>query len=138
MGYSARVSERGSVPGKAKSQTSLIGSYIRSQREVVGLSLRKVAEMSGVSAAVLREIEAGMRQPSRTIIKSLAAALRLSAETLQLQAGLIDPQDLDQADAVREIRRDPHLTARQREILVEVYASFRVLNQAVPSTRDDS
>ena len=124
------------MPARPKPQPSLIGSYIRRQREVVGLSLRKVADMSGVSAAVLREIEEGLRQPSRTIIKSLATALRLSAETLQLQAGLIDPQDLDQADAVREIRRDPHLTARQRDILVEIYASFRVLNGQLAGDRD--
>jgi transcriptional regulator with XRE-family HTH domain len=123
------------VPAKAKPQPSL-GNYIRSQREVVGLSLRKVADMSGVSAAVLREIETGLRQPSRTIIKSLATALRLSAETLQLQAGLIDPQDLDDADAVREIKRDPHLTARQREILVEIYASFRLLNRSLAPTEE--
>jgi len=84
--------------------------------------------MSGISAAVLREIEDGLRQPSRTIIRSLAVALRLSAETLQLQAGLIDPQDLDQSDAVREIKRDAHLTAKQRDVLVEIYASFRALN----------
>lgn len=124
------------MPAKSKPEPSLIGSYIRSQREVVGLSLRKVAEMSGVSAAVLGEIEGGLRQPSRTILKSLATALRLSAETLQLQAGLIDPQDLDQADAVREIKRDPHLTTRQREILIEIYASFRLLNRTVIEPRD--
>lgn len=120
---------------KAKPQSSLIGSYIRRQREVVGLSLRKVAEMSGVSAAVLREIEDGLRQPSRTLIRSIAATLRLSAETLQLQAGLIDPQDIDQADAVREIMRDPHLTGRQREVLIEIYASFRAVNRVKPEPR---
>ena len=125
------------MPAKAKPEASLIGSYIRRQREVAQLSLRKVAEMSGVSAAVLREIEDGLRQPSRTIIKSLATALRFSAETLQLQAGLIDPQDLDQADAVREIRRDPHLTKRQRDILVEVYASFRLLNRSLAKPEED-
>lgn len=124
------------MPAKAKPQTSLIGSYIRRQREVVGLSLRKVAEMSGVSAAVLGEIEAGLRQPSRTLIRSIAATLRLSAETLQLQAGLIDPQDIDQADAVREILRDPHLTARQREILIEIYASFRHINRLEGGSQD--
>src|SRR5215471_3233137 len=58
----ARVSSSvDAVPAKPKPQSSLTGSYIRRQREVVGLSLRKVAEMSGVSAAVLREIEEGLR-----------------------------------------------------------------------------
>jgi transcriptional regulator with XRE-family HTH domain len=124
------------VPTKAKPPPSLLGSYIRQQREVARLSLRKVAEMSGVSQAVLREIEEGIRQPSRTIIRSLAAALRLSAETLQLQAGLIDPQDIDQADAVREIKRDPHLTARQRDALIEVYSAFRAANLALPGEEE--
>lgn len=134
MGYSRRIRERCRVPTKAKPPTSLIGSYIRQQREVARLSLRKVAEMSGVSAAVLREIEDGIREPSRTLIRSIATALRLSAETLQLQAGLIDPQDIDQADAVREIRRDAHLTERQRDALIEIYAAFRAANRVVPGS----
>ncbi|MFN8644937.1 MAG: hypothetical protein U0802_25930 [Candidatus Binatia bacterium] len=59
----------------------------------------------------------------------LAGALRLSAETLYLQAGVLDPRDLDESDAVRELRRDPHLTERQRETVVEVYKAFRRSNR---------
>jgi transcriptional regulator with XRE-family HTH domain len=112
-----------------ESGSSSVGSFIRRQREMANLSLRKVAERSGVSAAVIREIEGGLRHPSRTLLQSLAAALRLSAETLYLQAGVLDPKDVGQADAVREILRDPNLTERQRDILVEIYAAFRVLNR---------
>src|SRR5512140_2675708 len=101
--------------------TSRIGDYIRRQRELANISLRKMAEQSGVSAAVLQEIENGLRNPSRTILQSIAGALRLSAETLHLQAGVLDPKDLDEVDAVREIRRDPNLTEHQREVLVEIY-----------------
>jgi transcriptional regulator with XRE-family HTH domain len=111
-------------------QTSSIGDYIRRQRELANISLRKMAEQSGISAAVLQEIENGLRNPSHTILQSIASALRLSAETLLLQAGVLDPPQLDEIDAVREIRRDPHLTERQREMLVEIYHSFCVANRA--------
>jgi transcriptional regulator with XRE-family HTH domain len=115
---------RGSV------QTSSIGDYIRRQRELANISLRKMAEQSGISAAVLQEIENGLRDPSRTILQSIAGALRLSAETLLLQAGVLDPKEIDEIEAVREIRRDPNLTERQRQTLVEIYEAFRAANRA--------
>lgn len=115
-----------------------LGEFIRRQRELANLSLRKVAERSGVSAAVIREIEGGLRHPSKTLMQSLAAALRLSAETLYLQAGVLDPKDISETDAVREILRDPHLTERQRDILVEVYAAFRAANRQISAlVRDE-
>src|SRR5512139_4224407 len=111
---------------KRAAPTSSIGDYIRRQRESANVSLRKMAEQSGVSAGVLSEIEQGLRNPSTSIVHSIARALRLSAETLYLQAGVLDPQDIDEADAVREIRRDPALTERQRDVLVEIYEAFCV------------
>ncbi|HVN86145.1 MAG TPA: helix-turn-helix transcriptional regulator [Candidatus Binatia bacterium] len=117
------------MPTKRATSSSSIGDYIRRQRELANISLRKMADMSGVSAGVLSEIEQGLRNPSRTLLQSIATALRLSAETLQLQAGVIDPRDVDDADAVREIKRDPHLTDRQRETLVEIYSAFRAVNR---------
>ena len=108
---------------------SSLGDYLRRQRELADISLRKMAEQSGISAALLKEIEGGLHDPSRTILQSLARALRLSAETLYLQAGVLDPEDAEESDAVREILRDPHLTERQREIIVEVYAAFRNTNK---------
>ena len=117
------------MSSKRPTAASSIGDYIRRQRELANISLRKMAAMSGISAGVLHEIEQGLRDPSRTLVQSIATALRLSAETLQLQAGVIDPQAVDKVDAVREIRRDPHLTERQREILVEIYSAFRASNR---------
>ena len=107
-----------------------IGEYIRRQRELANLSLRKMAEQSGISAGVLREIEKGLRNPSGTLLQSIARALRLSAETLYLQAGVLDPPELDEIDAVREIRRDPYLTDSQRAALVEIYQAFCTANRA--------
>jgi transcriptional regulator with XRE-family HTH domain len=112
------------------SASSTTGDYIRRQRQLANISLRKMAEQSGISAAVLDEIEKGMRNPSGTILQSIAGVLRLSAETLQLQAGVLDPKDADELDTVREIRRDPYLTEKQRETLVEVYNAFRAMNRS--------
>jgi transcriptional regulator with XRE-family HTH domain len=116
-------------PKRAPAASS-IGDYIRRQRQLANISLRKMAEQSGVSAAVLKEIENGLRNPSGTIIQSIARALRLSAETLQLQAGVLDPKDIDEIDAVREIRRDANLTERQRDTLIEIYEAFCAANRA--------
>lgn len=115
---------------KAAAPAQSVGDYIRRQRELANISLRKMAEQSGISAVVLREIEEGMRNPSRTILQSIAGALRLSAETLQLQAGVLDPRDTDDSDVAREIRRDPQLTERQRDILIELYETFCQVNRS--------
>ncbi len=114
----------------AQSPSSTLGDYIRRQRQLANISLRKVAEQSGISAAVLNEIEQGLRNPSRTIIQSIAGALRLSAETLYLQAGVLDPQSAEEVPTLRELRRDPALTQRQREVLTDLYESFCELNRA--------
>ncbi len=114
----------------APAPTSSLGDYIRRQRQLANISLRKVADQSGISAAVLREIEEGLRHPSRTIVQSIAGALRLSAETLYLQAGVLDPQSSEEVGPVREIRRDPSLTQRQREVLIDMYEAFCALNRA--------
>jgi transcriptional regulator with XRE-family HTH domain len=110
-------------------EPSSVGDYIRRQRQLANISLHKMAEQSGISAAVLKEIENGIRNPSGTIIQSIANVLRLSAETLFLQAGVLDPQDTEEVDAVREIRRDPNLTPHQRDMLVEIYAAFCTANR---------
>ena len=119
------------APGKkeAPKEARGLGGYIRAQRELANISLRKMSEQSGISANVLKEIENGLRNPSGALIGSIARALRLSAETLYLQAGVLDPQDVDEVDSVREIRRDPHLTENQREILIEVYRAFCITNR---------
>ena len=108
---------------------SSIGDYIRRQRELANISLRKMADQSGISSALLKEIEGGITNPSQTIIQSIARGLRLSAETLYLQAGVLDPQDVEESAPAREILRDPHLTERQRDILIEIYAAFRAANE---------
>jgi len=118
-----------SAPAKPKRPQSL-ADYLRRQRSLADISLRKIIERSGIPGVVLRELEGGLQNPSQTLLQSLAGALRLSAETLYLQAGVLDPKDIEESDAVREVRRDPNLTERQREIVVEVYKAFRRSNRA--------
>jgi len=113
--------------GSGKRQS--MADYLRRQRSLADISLRKIIERSGIPGVVLKELEGGLQNPSRTILNSLAGALRLSAETLYLQAGVLDPRDVEESDAVREIRRDPYLTEHQRETVVEVYTAFRRANQ---------
>jgi len=117
-------------PAAQSSRTRSLANYLRRQRSLADISLRKIIERSGIPGIVLKELEGGLQHPSQTILQSLAGALRLSAETLYLQAGVLDPRDVEETDAVREIRRDPHLTERQRDIVVDVYKAFRRANQA--------
>jgi len=105
-----------------------VGEFIRRQRELAELSVRQLADLCGVSNAYLSQIERGLRTPSSMILQSLAKGLRLSAETLYAQAGILDPKsDVDGA-VVRAIMEDPKLSSRQREILIEMYQSFRKVN----------
>ena len=102
-----------------------LGEFIRRQRQLGHLSLRQLADACGVSNAYLSQIERGLRTPSSFVLKALADGLELSSETLYTQAGILDPSEDDAADVVEAIRHDPYLSARQREMLVEMYESFR-------------
>ncbi len=106
-----------------------VGRYIREQRRQAELSLRNLARQAGVSNPYLSQIERGLRQPSAKILKDIAKALRISAETLYLRAGILDPDEQD-GDLVAAILREPHLTERQKQVLIEVYRSFRSSTEA--------
>src|SRR5688572_23194884 len=103
-----------------------VGAYIRDQRRKAQLSLRKLAERSGVSNPYLSQIERGLRQPSAKILKGIASALQVSAETLYTQAGILDggPED-GTTGVLRSIFADPDLTDGQRRELTELYERMR-------------
>jgi transcriptional regulator with XRE-family HTH domain len=105
-----------------------VGEFIRRQRELGQMSVRQLADLCGVSNAYLSQIERGLRTPSSMILQSLAKGLRLSAETLYAQAGILDPKGDDDGGVVRAIMEDPKLSSRQREILIVMYQSFRKVN----------
>src|ERR671920_1776569 len=100
--------------GSEKQRIPDVGAYIRDQRRKAQLSLRKLAERSGVSNPYLSQIERGLRQPSAKILKGIATALEVSAESLFTQAGILDggPEDAE-GGVLRSIFRDPDLTEGQ-------------------------
>jgi transcriptional regulator with XRE-family HTH domain len=101
-----------------------LGSFIREQRGSARLSLRRLSELAGISNPYLSQIERGLRRPSAEILQQIAKALRISAETLYVQAGILEPGN-GETDLAREILADPHLNEDQKQALVRIYLSFR-------------
>jgi transcriptional regulator with XRE-family HTH domain len=105
-----------------------IGSFIRTQREAAQVSVRQLAEKAGVSNPYLSQIERGLRKPSADVLNQIAKALRLSAEVLYVQAGILEPSEPSEVrDAVVA---DTAITERQKQVLLDIYASFRQQNEA--------
>jgi len=105
-----------------------LGEFIRDQRRNAQLSLRSLSERAGISNPYLSQIERGLRKPSADILQQLAKALRISAETLYVQAGILEPRDGEQG-VEQEILRDESLNDRQKAALIEVYHSFQSENR---------
>ena len=105
-----------------------LGSFIREQRSSARLSLRRLSELAGISNPYLSQIERGLRRPSAEILQQIAQALRISAETLYVQAGILERPDGD-TDLSRHIFADQHLTEEQRQALMRIYLSFRHENE---------
>jgi transcriptional regulator with XRE-family HTH domain len=106
-----------------------IGEYIREQREQARISLRQLAQQAGVSNPYLSQIERGLRKPSADILQQIAKGLRISAEALYVQAGILEDRPAD--SGVRSaLLSDPELSERQKQVLVEIYESFRRENMA--------
>ncbi|WP_404959353.1 helix-turn-helix domain-containing protein [Streptomyces sp. 147326] len=105
-----------------------LGEYLREQRRQAQLSLRQLAEAAGVSNPYLSQIERGLRKPSADILQQLAKALRISAETLYVQAGILDERDPDEVETRAVILADPSINERQKQVLLQIYESFRKEN----------
>lgn len=100
-----------------------LGQFIRDQRRNSRLTLRKLAEVAGVSDPYLSQIERGLRKPSAEILQAIAKGLRISAETLYVQAGILEENK--QSDLRLAIMRDTSISERQRQMLVELYDTFQ-------------
>ncbi|MFE2310513.1 helix-turn-helix domain-containing protein [Streptomyces sp. NPDC059411] len=107
-----------------------LGEYLREQRRQAQLSLRQLADAAGVSNPYLSQIERGLRKPSADILQQLAKALRISAETLYVQAGILDERDRDEVETRAAILADPSISEQQKNVLLQVYESFRKENAA--------
>ncbi|WP_326597627.1 helix-turn-helix domain-containing protein [Streptomyces sp. NBC_01803] len=119
-----------------------LGEFLREQRRQARLSLRQLADAAGVSNPYLSQIERGLRKPSAEILQQIAKGLRISAETLYVQAGILDERAQEgdgrttgtgtgtgTGAGVREaVLADPYLTEQQKQALLQIYSSFRKEN----------
>ncbi|MGH9094877.1 MAG: helix-turn-helix domain-containing protein [Acidimicrobiales bacterium] len=108
-----------------------LGEFIREQRGVARLSLRRLSDLAGVSNPYLSQIERGLRRPSAEILQQIAKALRISAETLYIRAGILDARELE-GDLADAITADPTLSEEQKQTLLRIYLSFRRENDPRP------
>ena len=119
-----------------KSQLESLGNLIRSQRKLAQLSLRELAERTNVSNPYLSQIERGLHEPSVRVLRSIARALNVSAETLLSQAGLLEGEEQSAATSPSSsqsteaaIRADADLSDSQKEALLGVYRSYVAANR---------
>jgi transcriptional regulator with XRE-family HTH domain len=111
-----------------------LGEFIRAQRQLHDLSLRQLAELARVSNPYLSQLERGMYRPSVDVLRNIASALRISAETMLSQAGLLQDRDgTPAADVESAIRLDRRLSTEQKEALLAVYRGFVGGGGAVPA-----
>jgi transcriptional regulator with XRE-family HTH domain len=103
--------------------SSQVGDFIREQRGAARVSLRELARSAGVSNPYLSQVERGLRKPSAEILASIARGLKISAETLYEQAGILDRRS-GNPDTVAAIRADSHLSERHKAVLLELYETY--------------
>ncbi len=114
---------------RAADAVGSVGEYLAEQRRHAQLSLRQLSDLAGVSNPYLSQIERGLRKPSADVLQQLAKALRISAETLYVRAGILDPDESPDGTrrtpgVVEAVLLDPALNERQKRVLLDVYASF--------------
>ena len=112
-------------PTAADDKSTLLGAFIRAQRQMANLSLRQLSALTEVSNPYLSQVERGLHEPSVRVLRSIADALNVSAETLFEHAGLINSTEkLDDEVTANAIRDDRRLTEPQRRALLSVYRSY--------------
>jgi transcriptional regulator with XRE-family HTH domain len=109
---------------QAKRGGAAIGEFIREQRELAHVSLRQLARLAGVSNPYLSQIERGLRKPSADILQQIAKGLRISAEQLYIRAGILESRE-GNPELIAAILADEGLGERQKQVLVDIYESFR-------------
>jgi transcriptional regulator with XRE-family HTH domain len=116
------ASSVGETPSVA-SVSSQVGDFIREQRSAARVSLRELARTAGVSNPYLSQVERGLRKPSAEILAAIARGLKISAETLYEQAGILDRRS-GNPDTVAAIRSDSDLSERHKAVLLELYETY--------------
>jgi len=110
-----------------------LGAFIREQRENARLSVRRLSDLADVSNPYLSQIERGLRRPSAEILQQIARGLKISAESLYVRAGILDPDPREGLEDA--ILRDTRLTRAQKDAMLGVYRSF--VGTTAPSHQKD-
>lgn len=118
-------------PPRLGDQLNSLGDFIAAQRRAAELSLRQLAEQAGISNPYLSQIERGLRRPSAEVLQQLSRALRVSAETLYVRAGILDPDEHPAVDRTVEtaVLADRAISERQKTVLLDIYRSFVLENE---------
>jgi transcriptional regulator with XRE-family HTH domain len=119
-------------------QLNSLGEFIAAQRRSAELSLRQLAEQTGISNPYLSQIERGLRKPSAEVLQQLSKALRVSAETLYVRAGILDPEDHPSTTVEMDVQADPAISERQKRVLIEIYSSFAKENERTAASQEDA
>jgi transcriptional regulator with XRE-family HTH domain len=122
---------------KIGNQLGSLGEFIAGQRRAAQLSLRQLAAQTGISNPYLSQIERGLRKPSAEVLQQLAKALRVSAETLYVRAGILDPDDHPTTSVEMAVLGDTAITERQKHVLMDVYTSFVKENERSATNSGD-
>lgn len=110
---------------------SSLGQYIKSQRQLAELSQRELASLCNLSNPYVSQIERGRHDPSIKVLRAIAEALNLRADTILSYAGWLRGEDGEGAaavDAEPAIRADHRLSIEQQEALVSTYRAFLASN----------
>ena len=101
-----------------------LAPYLRAQRQMARLSLRSLATMTGVSDSYLSQVERGLHQPSPEVLKAMASALGMSANSLYERMGWLDSDEEAEANGTATegvemaIERDERLTPSKKTALL--------------------
>lgn len=114
-----------------------MGEFIADRRRAAELTLRQLAELTGVSNPYLSQIERGLRRPSAEVLQQLSKALRVSAESLYVRAGILDPEDHPASTVETALLADAAISERHKQVLLDVYRSFVAEDAATLPTTDD-
>ena len=126
------------VTSKVGMAVGTLGDYLKEQRVGAKLSLRQLADQAGVSNPYLSQIERGLRKPSAEVLQSIAKALRISAEQVYIRAGILSPEEELGGSVEVAVLGDARLTERQKQSLLDVYASFLAQNNVNPTAAAQS
>lgn len=113
------------------------GEFVKTQRALAQLSLRQASQLAQISNPYLSQIEHGWVLPSVTVMKNLAEAFSLSAETMLIQAAAASGGELPVGVNSTEeaIQQDTRLSVDEKKALLLILESFtKHANTPAPST----